>query len=77
MGGRPSLSIIKTFSLLRYLHSKIESGDAHSISCPEYGCYKLVPVVRYLCVEWSARLVDWLVLSVASQFSSSTVVTLS
>ena len=44
-GGRPSLSIIKTCSLRRYLHSKIESGDAHSISCTEYGCYKLVPVV--------------------------------
>ena len=28
-----------------YLHQKIEAGDAHSIVCPEYGCFKLVPIV--------------------------------
>lgn len=28
-----------------YLHQKIEAGEAHSISCPEYGCFKLVPLV--------------------------------
>ncbi|CAI8031040.1 Ankyrin repeat and IBR domain-containing protein 1 [Geodia barretti] len=27
-----------------YLHQKIEAGDAHSIVCPEYGCFKLVPI---------------------------------
>ena len=32
----------------RYLHQKIEAGEAHSISCPEYGCFKLVPLVRSL-----------------------------
>ena len=29
----------------QYLHLKIESGEAHSIMCQEYGCYKLVPLV--------------------------------
>ena len=29
----------------QYLHQKIESGDAHSIACQEYGCFKLVPLV--------------------------------
>ena len=29
----------------QYLHQKIEFGDAHSIVCPEYGCFKLVPLV--------------------------------
>ena len=30
----------------QYLHQKIESGNAHSILCPAYACYKLVPLVR-------------------------------
>ena len=30
----------------RYLHDKIKSGQVHNISCPEFGCYKLVPIVR-------------------------------
>ena len=30
-----------------YLHQKIEAGDAHSIVCPEYGCFKLVPIVSH------------------------------
>ena len=29
----------------QYLHQKIESGDTHSIVCPEYACFKLVPLV--------------------------------
>lgn len=28
-----------------YLHQKIELGDAHSITCPAYACYRLVPLV--------------------------------
>ena len=36
----------------QYLHQKIEAGDAHSIVCPEYGCFKLVPIVSEgVCCE--------------------------
>lgn len=30
----------------QYLHLKIETGDTHSIICPQYACFKLVPLVR-------------------------------
>lgn len=33
----------------RYLEGKIKAGEAHSILCPEYGCYKLVPLVSRSC----------------------------
>lgn len=29
----------------RYLEQKIAMGESQSISCPAYGCYKLVPLV--------------------------------
>ena len=29
----------------QYLHTKIQSGEIHTIVCPAYGCYKLVPMV--------------------------------
>jgi ankyrin repeat/IBR domain-containing protein 1 len=28
----------------QYLHEKIKNGQVHNIVCPEYACYKLVPV---------------------------------
>eukprot|EP00731_Ephydatia_muelleri_P020266 Em0012g1091a len=28
----------------QYFHSMIQQGEAHRIVCPEYGCFKLVPV---------------------------------
>ena len=34
----------------QYLHQRIESGDAHSIACPEFTCYKLVPLVKQQCI---------------------------
>ena len=36
----------------RYLEGKIKAGEAHDISCPEYGCYKLVPLVSHVTVTW-------------------------
>lgn len=34
------------FVCCRYLEEKITRGESQSITCPEYGCYKLVPPVR-------------------------------
>lgn len=36
--------------LCRYLEGKIKAGEAHNILCPEYGCYKLVPLVSHVIV---------------------------
>ena len=30
---------------VRYLEGRIQSGDSESISCPEYACYRRVPLV--------------------------------
>ena len=33
--------------IIRYLHEKISNGKVGEITCPEYACYKLVPIVGY------------------------------
>lgn len=37
-------SVTKLNHLYRYLNLKIQEGEAHHITCPAYGCSRLVPV---------------------------------
>ena len=51
--GHSKIYIITHNTLLstcthRYLHDKITNGQVHGIVCPQFACYRLVPIVSIL-----------------------------